>query len=34
VVYQPAADERAPAVRRRFTEAIPLGYSTHTETVA
>ncbi|MFZ1883134.1 MAG: DUF934 domain-containing protein [Rhodoplanes sp.] len=34
VVYQPAADERAPAVRRRFTEAIPLGYPTRTETVA
>jgi len=34
VVYQPAADQRASAFRRRFTEAIPLGYSTRTETVA
>lgn len=34
VVYQPAADERAPAVRRRFTEAFQHGDSARSETVA
>ncbi|MFY9625266.1 MAG: DUF934 domain-containing protein [Rhodoplanes sp.] len=34
VVYQPAADQRASAFRRRFTEGVQHSDSTRTETVA